>query len=333
MTVFTLIFSIILVFIASLLFVNALEWLGHHLKLGSSFVGAILSPLFTSLPELIVILIAIFSQRGTAGSEIGIGTIYGEPFMASSLSYGLVGIVVLAGFLLKKRPTATMVIDRGMALPYIFIIVLFPLTLIPGFVHLAWLRYAFGVFFLLAFVLYVTLMYRKKNDELMEEPDELTFARFINKSLTLQRIAAAVQVLAAAVLLYFASKSLVGTVATIAQRINASPLGLAMIIIPVATVIPETITALIWGFRGKDTLSIGSLVGEKILYATFYPALGLFITAWALNIDAVYSVIVTTAASLLLLVFILKKRLPWYGLLLGLAFFAAYAVIVFAARI
>jgi cation:H+ antiporter len=332
MAVFTLVFSIILVFIASLLFVNALEWLGHQLKLGSSFVGAILSPLFTSLPELIVILIAIFSQRGTTGSEIGIGTIYGEPFMASSLSYGLVGIVVLAGYLLKKRSGATMVIDRNMALPYIFIIVLFPLTLIPGFVHLAWLRCGFGVFFLLAFVVYITLMYRKKNDELMEEPDELTFARFIKKSVILQRIAAAAQVLAAVALLYFASKSLVGTVAMIAQRINASPLGLAMIIIPVATVIPETITALIWGFKGKDTLSIGSLVGEKILYATFYPALGLFITAWVLNIDAVYSVIVTTAASLLLLVFILKKRLPWYGLLLGLAFFIAYAVIVFAAK-
>ena len=332
MAVFTLIFSIVLVFIASLLFVNVLEWLGHHLKLGSSFVGAILSPLFTSLPELIVILVAVFSQRGTIGSDIGIGTIYGEPFMASSLSYGLVGIVVLAGYLLKKRPAAMMVIDRNMALPYIFIIVLFLLTLIPGFVHQTWLRYSFGAFFLLAFVLYFTLMYRKKNDELMEEPDEPTFARFIKKSLTLQRIAAAVQVLAAAALLYFASRSLVSTVATIAQRINASPLGLAMIIIPVATVIPETITALIWGSREKEHAEHRFAGRGEDFDATFYPALGLFITAWVLNIDAVYSVIVTTAASLLLLVFILKKRLPWYGLLLGLAFFVTYAVIVFATK-
>ena len=148
MTVFTLSCAIILVLIASLLFVNALEWLGHHLKLGSSFVGAILSPLFTSLPELIVILIAIFSNLGKTGPEIGIGTIYGEPFMASSLSYGLVGIAVLLGYLAKKRTSATMVIDKTLALPYIFIIVLFPLTLIPGFVHLTWLKYGFGLFFL-----------------------------------------------------------------------------------------------------------------------------------------------------------------------------------------
>lgn len=103
-TILILFGSLTLVFIASLLFVNALEWLGKRLNLGSSFVGAILSPLFTSLPELIVILIAIFSGIGEAGQEIGIGTIFGEPFMASSLAYGLVGLLLLLDTLRKKEP-------------------------------------------------------------------------------------------------------------------------------------------------------------------------------------------------------------------------------------
>jgi cation:H+ antiporter len=122
-------------------------------------------------------------------------------------------------------------------------------------------------------------------------------------------------------------------VATIATTINASPLGIAMVITPIATVIPETITALIWGYRGKDTLSVGSLVGEKILFATFYPAVGLFLTSWVLNIDAVFSVICTTVVSLLLLILILKKRLPWYGLLFGLIFFIIFAVMIFSAKL
>ena len=305
---------------------------GPHLKLGSSFVGAILSPLFTSLPELIVILIAIFSNLGKTGPEIGIGTIYGETFMASSLSYGLVGIAVLMGYLAKKRTSSTMVIDKTLALPYIFIIVLFPLTLIPGFVHISWLKYGFGLFFLAAFVVYMILMYRRRAAELMEESDELTLGRFGPKTLSFQRMAAAAQIIAAAVLLYFGSRLLVSSVAAIAAGINASPLGLAMVIIPIATVIPETITALIWGYRGKDTLSVGSLVGEKILFATFYPALGLFLTSWALNFDTVFSVICTTVVSLILLVLILKKRLPWYGLLFGLVFFIIFAVIIFKAK-
>jgi cation:H+ antiporter len=126
---------------------------------------------------------------------------------------------------------------------------------------------------------------------------------------------------------------MVSSVATISQRINVNPLGLAMIIIPTATAIPETITAIIWGYRGKDTLSIGSLVGEKILYATFYPALGLFLTSWVLDIHAVFSVIVTTIISVLLLYFILKRRLPWYALCFGLIFFVLYGILVFVVRI
>jgi cation:H+ antiporter len=332
-TVLVLIGSIVLVFISSLLFVNALEWLGHHLKLGSSFVGAILSPLFTSLPELIVILIAIFSGMGQSGPEIGIGTIFGEPFMASSLSYGLVGIAVILGYLAHKRAGTGMTVGRTLAFPYICIIILFPLTLVPGFVHLTWLRYGFGFLFLAVFLFYMQLMYRKRMVESIEESEELFFARWAPESLFYQRMALAGQILAGVIILFFGSRYLVSSVAAIAQGIDVSPLGLAMIFIPAATAIPETITAIIWAYKGKDTLSIGSLVGEKILYATFYPALGLFLTSWVLDIHAVFSVIVTTLISLILLYFILKGRLPWYALFSGFFLFVIYAILVFVLRI
>lgn len=332
-TILILLGSIALVFISSLIFINALEWLGHYLKLGSSFVGAILSPLFTSLPELIVILIAIFSSVGEAGPQIGIGTIFGEPYMVSSLSYGLVGIAAILGYLAKKRSGTTMAIDNTLSLPYIFIIVLFPLTLIPGFVHITWLRYFFGAFFLASFFLYIRLMYHRRMTELIEESEELIFSRWLPESVSLQRTALIVQILAATGLLYIGSRYLVSSVATIAHDTTTSPLGLALIIIPAATAMPETITAIVWGYRGKDTLSIGSLVGEKILYATFYPALGLFLTTWVLDIHAVFSVIATTVISIIILYFILRKRIPWYGLLFGIILFIVYGLLVFAVRI
>jgi cation:H+ antiporter len=244
-----------------------------------------------------------------------------------------VGIAVITGYFMKKRDGASMVIDKTLSLPYIFIIIVFPLTLIPGFVHITWLRYCFGIFFLAVFIFYMQLMYRKRTAELMEESEGLTFARFMPESPSSWKIALSAQILVAVAALYFGSKFMVSSVATISQRINVSPLGLAMIIIPTATAIPETITAIIWGYRGKDTLSIGSLVGEKILYATFYPALGLFLTSWVLDIHAVFSVIVTTIISVLLLYFILKRRLPWYGLCFGLIFFVLYGILVFVVRI
>jgi cation:H+ antiporter len=325
--------SLISVFIASLLFVNALEWLGNKLNLGSSFVGAVLSPIFTSLPELIVILIAIFSNIGAAGQEVGIGTIFGEPFMASGLSYSLVGIAVIVGYFAGKRGSTTLIIDKTLSIPYIFIIVLFPLVLIPGFVHIVWLKYLFGAGFLGAFIFYMRLMYRRRMAEQIEAIGDLVFARLAPRAGSHQMIVLAFQLSVSIALLYFGSRYLVSSVVTISKGISISPLGLAMIIVPAATALPETVTALIWGYRGTDTLSIASLVGEKALYATFYPALGLFLTSWVLDIHAVFSVIATTVVSLVLLYYVRTQRLPWYTLFIGFAFFIGYAVLIFAFRI
>jgi cation:H+ antiporter len=319
--------SLALVFIAALLLVNALEWLGHRLHLGSSFVGAILSPLFTSLPELIVILVALFSHGGKAGEQIGIGTIFGEPFMTSSLSYGLVAVAVLVGYFLKQRAGSKLTVDKTLSIPYLFITILFPFTLVPGFLHVIWVRYLFGIIFLGFFIFYMYLMYKRRMAELIEETDELTFAKLVPKESGYQNVALAVQFIVAIALLYFGAQYLVSSVELIANEIYVSPLALAMLVIPAATAIPETVNAIIWGYRGKDTLSLGSLVGEKILYATFYPALGMFLTSWELDNHAIFSVIVTTAVSLLLFVYIRRQQLPWYGLFFGIIFFIAYGLL------
>ncbi len=323
-----------MVFVSSFLLVNALEWLGERLRLGSSFVGAILSPLFTSLPELIIILIAILSGVSATGSEIGIGTIFGEPFMVSSLSYGLLGMAAIVSYsITRKRAIPDLAVHKTLAIPFATMIILFPLTLIPGFVRPGPVRYVFGVFFLAAFIVYVYLMYRRKASELIDESDELIIGRRLPKSPAYQNAAVVVQSLAAIALLYFGSRYLVSSVAMLATDINVSALGLAMLVVPAATALPETIAALIWTHRGKDTLAVGSLVGEKVLYCTFYPGLGLFLTSWNLDVHAVFSVGATTAVSVVMLYFILKQRLPRLVLMTGFVAFVAYAIIVLGFRI
>jgi len=177
------------------------------------------------------------------------------------------------------------------------------------------------------------LMYSRRMAEQIEEVGDLVFARLAPRARAHQVIVLAFQLSVSIALLYLGSRFLVSSVITISGGISISPLGLAMIVVPAATALPETVTALIWGYRGKDTLSIASLVGEKTLYATFYPALGLFLTSWVLDIHAVFSVIATTVVSLVLLYYVRKQRLPWYVLLFGLAFFIGYAVLIFAFRI
>jgi len=332
MTILTLFGSILLVFIAAVIFVNAIEWVGCRLRLGGSFVGAILAPLFTSFPELTVFLVAVFAYGSKAGEEIGIGTLFGQPFMASSLSYGLVGVAVLIGYLTKKRSHAVLVVDRTLMVPYIFITVLFPLTLVPPFFH-GLVKHLCGVLFLAAFVYYIYLMYQRRMAELIEDAEEPYFCKVAPKSMLGQMAGAVTQLVTAILLLYIGSSKLVELVDILSKGIGISPMGLALIIVPAATAIPETASALIWGYRGKDTLSIGSLVGEKILYSTFYPAMGLFLTSWTLDVHAYSSVIATTIISLILLYYIAKQRIPWYGLCFGLVFFVLYAVMIFVFRI
>jgi cation:H+ antiporter len=323
--------SMIIVLFAAVIFVNAVEYIGYKLNLGHSFVGAIIAPLFTSIPELTVFLVAVFAVGQTAGQEVGIGTLFGQPFMASSLSYGLVGLAAVVGFFTGRRKGSFLVVERNLGIPYVFIAVLFPLTVVPSLLAgVTIVKYAFGLLFFGAFLLYVWMMFRRREEGLIEEVEDCYLYRYGGRIIRMPMISALIQIVISAVGLYVGSEGMVDSVIAIANSIKMSPLGLALILVPAATAIPETTSALIWGYRGKDTLSLGSLVGESVLYSTFYPAIGLFLTPWALDRHAYSSVLATTIVSLVLLMFIMRKKMPWWSLCLGLFFFAAYATLVFA---
>jgi cation:H+ antiporter len=303
------------------------------MKLGHSFVGAIIAPLFTSIPEMVVFLVAIFAYGGEAGTDIGVGTLYGQPFMASSLSYGLVGIAILLGVLLKKRKSVHLTVDKSLATPFLFVTILFPLTLVPALVDSSIVKYLFAFIFLGAFIYYIWLMYKRKNAETIEDAGEPYFCRILPKASPARMVMAALQLLVAVALLYIGSEKMVGAVETLSNGIGLNALALALIIVPAATAIPETSTAIIWGFKGKDTLSLGSLVGEKVLYSTFYPALGLFLISWSYDVHILMSVIATTVVSLLLYLCIRINKLNWYTLCFGLIFFIAYIIMIFVLNI
>ena len=330
-TILELLGSMIIVLFAAVIFVNAIEYIGYRLNLGHSFVGAIIAPLFTSIPELTVFLVAVFAVGQTAGQEVGIGTLFGQPFMASSLSYGLVGLAALVGFFTGRRKKTFLAVERNLGIPYVFITILFPLTVVPGlFAASGIVKHAFALIFFGAFVFYIWMMFRRREDGLIEEVEDCYLYRYGGKIIRMPLVSALIQILLAAAGLYVGSEGMVQSVIALAEGINMSPLGLALILVPAATAIPETTSALIWGYRGKDTLSLGSLVGEKILYSTFYPAMGLFLTPWALDRHAYFSVLATTVISFILLLFILRKKIPWWSLCLGLFFFVAYATLIFA---
>ena len=318
-TLLLLVASVAAVFLSSLLFVNAIEYASHIMKWSHSFTGAIVAPLFTSIPESIIFIVAVFIRRGVSGSEIGLGLIFGEPFMISSIAYFLIFVSILISAFAAGRRLTGMPVERALRIPFLFVLLLFPLTLLPGIFHSVLLRYATGAFFLVLSVVYVNSVRKQVSFEPSGEPDRPYFKMF-GKSDGLVLL----QLALSAVLLYFGAELMVSAISAISAASGISALAVSILIIPLATAIPETLSAMVWAFRGKNSLAIGSVVGEKVLYATFYPGVAMFLVPWNLDIQVYVSVFATTAVSLAMFAFIRKGRMSPYALLAGLPFFAFF---------
>jgi cation:H+ antiporter len=93
--------SFAIILSGALLFTNAVEWIGHRLKLGEGAVGSLLAAVGTAMPETLIAIVAIV---GTAegGDQVAIGSIVGAPFLLATLAMGLVGL--FAYIYRERRP-------------------------------------------------------------------------------------------------------------------------------------------------------------------------------------------------------------------------------------
>lgn len=323
-----LIMGIALTFTGGLVFTNAIEYLGGRSRIGGSFIGAVISPIFTSMPELTVFIVALYLYGGVTGEEIGMGTIIGEPFMVSTLVFPIIFLVVLLGLMMRTRSDAVLEVDRELVTPYVFFTALFPTVLLPAMLPMGFIRFVISILLIMAYVYYVSRMYRSQGSLIMEYEDAYIL-RLVRGSISkmFHYVLLSIQLLLSMILLITGSRFMVMGIGGISEALNISAMAMSIIITPIATIMPESITAIIWAFKGRDTLAVASLVGEKVLYSTIYPALGLVLTSWALSIEAVVSVIVTEAVSLLILYHIIKGGLTWDTAILGLAGYIMYIVV------
>ena len=318
----TLVPSIIAVFFGSVVFVNAVEYLGSSLKLSKSFVGSIVSPFFTSFPELIIFLLAVMYSNHGQGHEIALGVIFGEPFMASSIAYTLVLAAILLSRFGGGKPKSYLEVDRSLMYPFIFISLLYPVLILASYFSTP-VNYLLGILFLASYVIYIYTMRKGKPDFGEDEAEAPYLSKFM-KPMT----ASVIQILVSIALLYYGSELLIEAISGISVNLGIDPLTMSILVIPLVTTIPETITAMIWGYQGKGTLSIGALVGEKVLYSTLYPGIALLMIPWVINESAVISVVTAEVISLVYLLYIRRGRMPLYALSFGLVFFVLLAYLV-----
>ncbi len=316
--------SVFLVIISSYIFVNGLEYAQHRMKWTETFTGSIISPVFTSFPELIVILVAIFAVGKSSGDQIGIGTIFGEPFMASSLAYSAVLAAVVIAYVRKRRKDMSMHLDRDLFLPFLFTAIIFPVLVIPVFFLNRAVQDITGTALILLYILYFIISARKRMSLEENEGGNLLLAGIVKPW-----IGSVIQISLSALGLYAGSVILVSSIENIATLYSISPLSLAILIVPVATILPETMSAFIWAYKGKDTTAIASLVGEKVIFTTLFPGIVLLIIPWEVGTASYFSVLATVTVSAVYLPLVIRRKIPGYALSAGVIFFILFVYFVF----
>ena len=334
-------------------FVNAVEWLGQRLNIGTMAVGTILAAFGTALPESVVTLVAVTTGPTAEIRNIGVGAAMGGPLVLATVAYGVTGAMLLlrrrshtriysrelvtagvgaasldapalerddddGAILADRAHTARLVKDQR------WFIAVFVVKVTLGLVTFAikpWLG-------LLFFAAYGVYFWREIRGGTSGEDDEQALAplKLQPRAARPATTAVLVQTLGALSLIFVASQIFVHQLDAIGPMLGLSGAITALLLSPIATELPEIMNAIIWVRQGKTQLALANISGAMMIQATVPSGLGLLFTDWRLDHALLWSGAVTMAAITYLLATMRANKLTPRRLAM-----AALLYLVFAA--
>ncbi|OYW37063.1 MAG: sodium:proton exchanger [Hydrogenophilales bacterium 12-61-10] len=291
---------LVIILVAAEIFVNALEHLGEKLKISEGVTGSLFAAVGTAMPETLVPLLAIFAGTGNAkiGEEIGVGAILGAPLMLSTLSVSLMALAVLK----KRGIQGHLTPERsGLKRDLDFFLMAFVLAFVAMFIPHGegWVRAAIA--FVMVFIYFVYVMLTLRASSKLVEDGHATEA---DSPMLLTRLGLPqnlffiiVQLALGLALLVVGAKGFIHGVEEAAPMIGISALLLSLLIIPIATELPEKVNSILWIRKRKDTLAFGNITGAMVFQGTLLPAIGVSLTPWAPQKEVLLGVVVTLVAA------------------------------------
>ncbi len=288
------------ILIASELFTNALEHLGERLGISEGVTGSLFAAVGTALPETTVPIIALLggTTSRAVNEEIGVGAILGAPLMLATLSTFLMTLAIIRSRGLRGHVKPE---RSGFTRDLNFFLFAFLIACGAMFVpHHAWpVRALFALGLVGLYLLYVVSTFRAsaslvENGHGTEAPETLFISR-VGLKTTLGSIM--LQFLIGIVLLVGGAKGFIHGVQGVSHVLGISALLLSLIIIPIATELPEKVNSIMWARRGKDTLAFGNITGAMVFQGTLLPAIGIMSTPWETRVEVLTGVLITLAAA------------------------------------
>jgi cation:H+ antiporter len=280
-------------------------------------------------------VIAILSSISTqeVREEVGVGAILGAPLMLSTVAFFLMGIFAAhkRGWGGEFHPERT-----GLKRDLHWFLVAFLLGTIAIFVphQLQTIR---GIIALSLVVLYfVYLMLTIRASAKLVEDGHATEA---DEPLFLVRVLGAfgaregwflilLQLALGLALIIGGAHGFVHGVGELSRALGVSALVLALLIIPVATELPEKVNSVLWIRRRKDTLAFGNVTGAMVFQGSLLPALGILLTPWEPREEVVAGVFLTLFAGGYLALMLHRGILRPYHMLMNGACYIAYILLV-----
>jgi cation:H+ antiporter len=317
-----------IIYLACEYFVNGVEWVGRRLHLGSTTTGTVLAAFGTALPESAVTFAAVVFGRDAAEKNIGVGAAVGGPLVLSTISYAVVGIVLLYSRRKLARFDACLEVDCvRLSRDQGWFLLIFLMSIGLGLIDFP-LKRACGFALFAAYGLYVWREMRNDAGS-AEAQEELEPLKIRPRDPDPGMGWACIQTLSALLVIAVASRVFVGQLENIGKALGISAQFVALLLSPVATELPETLNAVIWVRQGRERLALANISGAMMIQATIPAGLGVLFTTWRFDGPLLAAGIVTAGAvAVLLLLF--RRRTVGAGSLVpvgGLYLLFAAAVV------
>lgn len=328
--VFQLIVTLLIILVAAEVFTNALEHLGEKLKISEGVTGSLFAAVGTALPETLVPLLALFAGTTNVhtNEEIGVGAILGAPLMLSTLSTSLMALAVLK----RRKLTGWMRPEHtGLHRDLNFFLIAFVIAAAAMYVpreHNV-VRVTMSAALILTYFIYILLTLRASKDLVEQGHGTEAEAKMFLCRLGLPEnmFIILLQLIAGLGLLVAGAKGFIHGVEGLSQALGISALLLSLLIIPIATELPEKVNSILWVRRGKDTLAFGNITGAMVFQGTLLPAIGIMLTPWTPRIEVLSGVVITLIAAAWLRLNWRSRGLPVWVLLGNGVLYAVYLTI------
>lgn len=322
---------LLLILVSAQLFSNALEHLGERIQISTGVTGSIFAAISTALPETMVPLLAIIAGTNDrqVNEEISVGAILGAPLMLSTLSTFIMNISVI-----KKRGMKGYISPEitGFKRDLNFFLAAFSFAALAMFLPLEpnYLRILVCLVLISLYFIYLLLTFNASN-ALVENGH----AVISNEPLVLSKIGfktniktILIQLFLGLILLVFSAKGFIHGIQSGANSLGVPVLLLSLLIIPIATELPEKVNSVIWVRKGQDTLAFGNITGAMVFQGTLLPALGILLTPWEPSRIVLTGILVTYIATAWLRINISAKGIKINLLFFNLILYITYLIIV-----